>query len=196
MKYWICTRLYLFLLFLGLGQLSWAQLSDKIEDFTLNHVLDNRPVSLSSFEESPCVVIIFVAHYCPYVKSYRQRIIDLVQRYGGDKHEVKFMLINPQSGQDKLESIKKNAAAFNCPYLIDTELKITKRFQATRLPEAFVLQPSLGHFIVKYHGAIDDNPQNAAEVKGNYLEETIQAILNNKNPSLSNPKPTGCSIKY
>jgi hypothetical protein len=62
---------------------------------------------------------------------------------------------------------------------------------ATKTPEAFVLQNNGGGtFVLKYRGAIDDNPQVAQEVTVNYLHDAVAATLNRRNLSVAEKRPT------
>lgn len=49
--------------------------------------------------------------------------------------------------------------------------------------------------MVKYIGAIDDNYQNADEVKNKYVEDAVNALLNGKEVDVTETKAIGCSIK-
>jgi peroxiredoxin len=85
---------------------------------------------------------------------------------------------------------------YRFPYLADKEHRVAGMLGATKTPEAFVLQNNGGGtFVLKYRGAIDDNPQVAQEVTVNYLHDAIAATLNRRNLSVAEKRPTGCMIK-
>lgn len=173
---------------------SQAQVNDKVSNFTLKNLVDNTDFSLNTYSDATCIVIIFVSDYCPYSKSYKGRIKDIVEKFSTNE-KVKFLLINPENSRDKIEKLKTVAKASPIPYLFDKGQKVTKMFVATKTPEAFVLQKNLENFIIKYHGAIDDNPQMAEEVNKTYLRDAIGACLKKASLSIANHKPTGCTIK-
>jgi thiol-disulfide isomerase/thioredoxin len=177
------------------GLTSYGQVNNKVENFTLLNLLDNSQTSLADFANYNCVVVIFVNNYCPYSKSYKTRIKSLIQKYGSNEASVKFLLINPEKEQDTEDDMKASAKEYGIPYLLDKGQVVTDKFQASKTPEAFVLQQNLGHFVIKYHGAIDDSPQLADDVKENYVGNAVEAVLQKKNPPITTQKPTGCMIK-
>jgi peroxiredoxin len=82
------------------------------------------------------------------------------------------------------------------PYLADKDQKVRDQFNATKNPEVFVLQNNGGGtFILKYRGAIDDNPQAPNVVTAFYLKDAIEAVLQKKNLALTERRAIGCMIK-
>ena len=63
---------------------------------------------------------------------------------------------------------------FTFPYLFDEGQKIYPQYGATKTPHVFLLDKNL---VVKYIGAIDDNVEDASQVKEKYLEN---ACIDNK----------------
>ncbi|NJO02845.1 MAG: redoxin domain-containing protein [Bacteroidia bacterium] len=137
----------------------------------------------------------FVSNYCPYFQSYRQRIVQLADAYEKKQNKVKFILINPENAHDTEETMRSDAQFFQLPYLWDKGQEIATRLKATKTPEAFVLQKNLDQFVIKYNGAIDDNPQLAEEVNSFYLKDAIEAVLGKRNINGATQRPTGCMIK-
>jgi cytochrome oxidase Cu insertion factor (SCO1/SenC/PrrC family) len=169
--------------------------NNKVENFTLTNLQTGAAFSLTDTKDVQCVVIVVTSAYCPYSKSYKERIIKLSQQLEHEKQSVKLVMINPDNEQDSEDAMKAEAKTYALPYLWDKGNTVTTQLQAAKTPEVFVLQQSLGHFILKYHGAIDDNPQVAAEVTKPYLMQAIQACLEKGNVDAPFQKPTGCLIK-
>ncbi len=172
-----------------------AQGTNKVENFTLTNLLDNKPLTLNELGQVEVVVLIFTSAYCPYSKSYQTRVLKLAKKIETEQKSVKLLLINPENPQDTPEMMQENAKVYNLPYLLDKNQTVTAQLGAVKTPEAFVLQAENGQFFLKYHGAIDDNPQVAEEVSENYLEKTIYELLAKQNLGISYNKPTGCMIK-
>jgi peroxiredoxin len=85
---------------------------------------------------------------------------------------------------------------YSFPYLYDDKHQIYKSYGATNTPHIYVLQKSKDNaLVVKYIGSIDDNYQDASAVKKPYIENAIEALLNNKEPDPSFTKAIGCGIK-
>ncbi len=177
-----------------------TQPAPKVDNFTLVNALTNSPVSLHDFKSEKVVVVIFTSNYCPYAKLYEDRISTLVNQYQGKG--VQFLLINSNTSLDHLDDSVEEMARrgkeknYRIPYLADKEQKVATLFKATKNPEAFVLQNlGTGSFILKYRGAIDDNPQVAQEVTVRYLQDAISSILIPRNLPYAEKRPVGCVIQ-
>ncbi|MFD2245989.1 thioredoxin family protein, partial [Pontibacter ruber] len=169
------------------------QLGDKVADFTLKDG-NNNSVSLSDMAKSKTVVIVFTNNLCPYAKLYENRLVTLASTYSNQG--VQFLFINPSVGTGEGSEPLANLAAKNYgfPYLADEEQKVSQSFGATKTPEVFVLHNTSGGFVLKYKGAIDDNPQVESGVKSNFLKTAIDQVLANKAVSVSGKRATGCMI--
>jgi peroxiredoxin len=172
----------------------------RIENFSLVNALNNKTVSLSDFSGERAVVVVFTSNYCPYARLYEDRIIALAEEYAG--RGVQFLLVNSNTSLDNIDDSVEEMArharekGYRFPYLADKEHRVAGMLGATKTPEAFVLQNNGGGtFVLKYRGAIDDNPQVAQEVTVNYLRDAIAATLNRRNLSAAEKRPTGCMIK-
>lgn len=174
------------------------KVGDKVEDFTLQNVKDKSTVSLSSQSSNKVVVIVFTSHNCPYSKIYEQRSKDFIQQY--EQKGVSFLLINPNNpasnAEESADEMAKAAKErdYRSPYLSDPSQKVCDKFGASKTPEIFVLKNQGGTFIVKYKGAIDDNPQVASDVTSNYLKEALEALLSNQPVKITEKRATGCMI--
>ncbi|MBK8699603.1 MAG: thioredoxin family protein [Saprospiraceae bacterium] len=168
---------------------------DVAVDFKLKNV-DGKMVSLSDFKSAKGYIVIFTCNHCPYAKMYEDRIIALQDKYG--KAGFPVIAINPNDPaaepDDSFDMMKKRAKekGFKFPYLFDDGQKIFPVYGATRTPHVFLLDKNR---VVKYIGAIDDNPQDAAAVKSKYLEDAISAIQQGKDIIPNVTKALGCSIK-
>ena len=172
----------------------------RIENFSLVNALNNKTVSLADYAAERAVVVVFTSNYCPYARLYEDRMIALAEEYAG--RGVQFLLINSNTSLDNIDDSVEEMArhakekGYRFPYLADKEHRVAGMLGATKTPEAFVLQNNGGGtFVLKYRGAIDDNPQVAQEVTVNYLRDAIAATLNRRNLSVAEKRPTGCMIK-
>ncbi len=168
------------------------KLGDKVADFSLKGSGDKN-VALSDFVKSKTIVVIFTNNQCPYAKLYESRLVALSNEYAGQG--VQFLFINPGAGEGNETFQEMSSKSYNFPYLADEEKKVSTQFGATKTPEAFVLHNNNGEFVLKYKGAIDDNPQVESGVKNNYLKNVIDAVLANKTVATLDKRATGCLIK-
>lgn len=174
------------------------KIGDKAPAFNLKNV-DNSWVALKDYSDQEGVVLIFSCNHCPYVKLYEERIVALQKEFGPKKYPVVAINSNDSTivAEDGFSHMVKNAAekGFNFPYLLDDK-QVFKAYGATRTPHVFLLKNEGQHFTVAYIGAIDDNPQDASDVKDRYVANAIEALLKGEQPSPTETRAIGCTIKF
>jgi hypothetical protein len=77
-------------------------------------------------------------------------------------------------------------------YVVDEKSAVADAFGANRTPETFLFNAE-GKLV--YHGAIDDNPQDAGSVSRKHLKEAIDETVNGKTVSVQTSRSVGCTIK-
>jgi peroxiredoxin len=172
---------------------SQVNIGDKSPEFKLLNT-DGKMVTLEDYSSEKGVILIFTCNHCPYAKFYEQRIIDLNTKYESKSFPV--VAINPNdSTAYKVDGYSHMVAKnYEFPYLLDNK-GVYSKYGATKTPHVFLLKNKGGSFEVAYIGAIDDSPQEAAEVKEKYLEMAIDALMDGKAPKYTSTKAIGCSIK-
>ncbi|MBT8189092.1 MAG: thioredoxin family protein [Saprospiraceae bacterium] len=171
------------------------KVGDTATDFSLKGV-DGKMVSLTDFPDAKGFIITFTCNHCPYAVLYEDRLIELHNKFAPQGYPV--IAINPNDPEvqpaDSYEAMQKRAEekAFPFPYLFDEGQNIYPQYGATKTPHIFLLNKDK---VVKYIGAIDDNPRNPDDVKVNYVENAIGAIENGEKPDPDFTKAIGCSIK-
>jgi peroxiredoxin len=175
------------------------KVGDKAGDFKLKNV-DGKLVSLADFKSAKGFVVVFTCNECPYAKAYQDRLISLDKEYKAKGFPV--VAINPNDPSvepaDSYDAMVTRAKekGYSFPYLYDDKNTVYRQYGATRTPHIFVLKKNgEGDMIVKYIGAMDDNHQDASAVKQPYLENALDALLNNKEPDPNFTKAVGCSVK-
>lgn len=149
--------------------------------------------SLSDYSSSKCLVVIFTGNHCPYAKKYEDRLSKLYNEF--KPLGVEFVAICSNDGvafpEDSFLNMKlKN---FPYPYLHDESQNVAKAFGAQTTPEVFVFD---SNFILRYHGAIDNNPDEMEKETAAFLENAISSILNGLEIKTPETNFIGCSIKY
>lgn len=168
---------------------------DKADDFSLKNV-DGKMVSLSDFKGAKGYIVIFTCNHCPYAQMYEERIIALHNKYKPKGFPV--IAINPNSPaivpEDSYEEMQKRAREmkYPFPYVFDEEQTVYPKYGATRTPHVFILDTN---FVVRYIGAIDDNPELASLVKKRYTENALDSILQGRKPNPDYTLAIGCTIK-
>jgi peroxiredoxin len=172
---------------------------DVVKDFSLKNV-DGKTISLSDYSSSKGLIVVFDCNTCPFSKGYNDRIIALSKKY-----KVKgFPLIainandpgmSPGDSFEEMVSYAKSKG-YDFPYLVDVTQNVAKDFGATNTPHVFVLKKEGSGFRVAYVGAIDNNARDEKSVTKRYVEDAVEAIVNNKPVTDEKTKAIGCSIKY
>ena len=171
------------------------KVGDKATDFKLKSV-DNKMYSMADYKDAKGFIVVFTCNHCPFAVKYEDRIIDLAKKYKSKGYIL--LAINPNDPaaqpDDSFELMQKRAKEkkFTFPYLFDEGQKIYPQYGATKTPHVFLLDKNL---VVKYIGAIDDNVEDASEVKEKYLENAIAALEKGQEPTPNTTKAIGCTIK-
>jgi thiol-disulfide isomerase/thioredoxin len=185
----------IFLFFIGFVFKGFSQ---RVENFQLKGALSGQVFELDQHQDKKAIVLIFTSLNCPFSKLYEDRIIALENSFSPEGFV--FAMINPHSGIEEEEntaSIRQRIEekGFKFPFLEDNTQAVTKQFGITKLPEVVVITPSPTGYAISYRGAIDNNPQVAANANMKYLENALTAIQNRRNPSPSSSRPVGCNVK-
>ena len=181
------------------------ELGSQAIDFKLKGV-DGKMYSLSSFQESKLLVIIFSAPHCPTAQAYEDRIIKIQNDY--KDQGVQVVMINPNSPEsvcleelgytdlgDTFEEmqIRAREKGFNFPFLNDGETEETSiKYGPVATPHAFLFDKDR---ILKYVGRIDDSEKIGTATQHD-LRNAIDAVLAGKEPEIKQTKVFGCSIKW
>ena len=177
-----------------------AQTGRTIDDFSLQTAA-NAPVKLSSYADRKAVVVVFVNPNCAFSRQYQSRLAALNTTYSGQG--IQFLFINAPINleataeaidADKLK-VKATGDAPDLPYLTDEGQQVSTLLGATKTPEVVVLQPAATGFVVRYKGAIDDNPQVEAYVKESYLAQALTNLVAGRPVGVTDKRAAGCLIK-
>ena len=82
---------------------------------------------------------------------------------------------------------------FNFPYLRDDNQETMRALKAGRTPEVFVFGPER---TLRYHGRIDDNPDDPAKVRRHDLREALDEVLAGRPVSVPRTPSVGCNVKW
>ncbi|MFA5417897.1 MAG: thioredoxin family protein [Bacteroidales bacterium] len=175
------------------------QPGDKAKGFNLKNV-DGKMVSNSDYQDAKGFIVIFTCNHCPYSVAYQDRIIALNNKYAALGYPV--IAINPndssivQSDSYSNMQIRAKEKGFDFPYLLDADQSLAHTYGATRTPHVFILQKDSNELIVRYIGAIDDNYEEPEKVKTRFVEQAVDALLEDRLPEPNFTKAIGCTIKF
>jgi len=171
---------------------------DLVRDFKLENI-DGKMVSMADYKEAKGFIITFTCNTCPYAVAYEDRVEALNKMYATKGYPVIAIMPNNvevKPGDNMKEmKIRAKEKGFTFPYLIDKGQRVYPQFGATKTPHIYVIEKTEAGNVVKYIGAIDDNFQNADEVKNKYVEDAVNALLEGNEIDVKQTKAIGCSIK-
>lgn len=175
------------------------QVGDKVMNFTLKNV-DGKTVALDGNSSVKGYIVVFTCNTCPVAKAYEDRIIELDKKYASKGYPVIAINANDAalSSGDNFEEMKKRAAqkSYGFPYLTDETQEVAKTYGARNTPTVFVVKRSGNDFTLAYTGAIDNNTQDAASATERYVQNAVDALLNDKAIAVPTTKAIGCGIKW
>lgn len=99
---------------------------------------------------------------------------------------------------DSFSEMAKRAKSknYSFPYLVDETQSVARSFGASNTPHVFVLKNDAKDFKVAYIGTIDNNSRDASAATKKYVEEAVNALLENKAIATTRTKAIGCGIKW
>lgn len=153
-------------------------------------------VSFADAKKKNGLLVMFSCNTCPYVIKNQERTNEVSQY--ALANDIGVVILNPneayRGNEDSYDAMKKYAAGQNYKwhYLVDNNSEMADAFGATRTPECFLFS---NDDKLVYHGAIDDNPSNAAAVSRKHLVTAIDEMKSGKDVSVKESKSVGCSIK-
>jgi peroxiredoxin len=178
---------------------SGYKVGDTAQDFKLKNV-DGKEISLSNYKEAKGFIVIFTCNHCPYAKAYEQRIINLDKMYAPQGYPV--IAINPNDPvaypDDSFENMVKRAKdkKYSFPYLVDETQNVAKQYGALKTPHVYILKKENDGLMVMYIGAIDDNSEDAKQVKAKYAENALNELIAGKPVTVAETKAIGCGVKW
>ncbi len=173
-----------------------AKVGAKTQDFNLPGT-DGNKYSLDSFKKAKGLVVAFTCNHCPYAKASWPLLIKLADEFSGKG--VSFVAINPNDEnlypEDSLDVMKEKVGEWgiNFPYLRDESQEVAKKYKAVCTPDIFVFDKDNKQY---YHGRINDNWQEPEKVTREDLKDTLNSLLEGKDPPQDQKPSMGCSIKW
>ena len=158
--------------------------------------VDGRKHSLDEYDEAPALAVIWSCNHCPYVQAWEGRMTQIASDYAELGARVVAINSNDATSHpgDSFEEMKTRAEreGFSFDYLHDEDQSVAQAYGPSRTPEVFLFDRERK---LRYHGAIDDSRDDQAVVE-NYFRDSLDAVLDGREPPVSETPPVGCSVKW
>jgi AhpC/TSA family len=158
--------------------------------------VSGKEISLQEVQTSKGLLVMFSCNTCPYVIKNQSRTYEVCKYAQGSGLGVAVLNSNEaqRTEADSYEDMKAYAKeqGYGWYYMVDQNSTLADAFGANRTPECFLFDGS-GKLV--YHGAIDDNPNDAGAVSRKHLRAAIDEVLGGKDVSVKQSRSVGCSIK-
>ncbi|MEX2207981.1 MAG: redoxin domain-containing protein [Myxococcota bacterium] len=131
---------------------------------------------------------------CPFVeRHYSADTMEKLATTLGAKDVVWLAVNSTHSNTPADTKAWKAAQGFAYPTLQDADGTIGHLYGARTTPHLFVIDAD---GVLRYAGAIDDDPDGDSATPTNYVGKAVAALLASSTPDPSETKPYGCSVKY
>ena len=162
------------------------QLNQPAPDFELPD-LEGHFHKLSDYRDK-IVIINFWSAECPHSERTDRSTMACLVQWGEDVE-----MLSIAANRNESTSIVEDAArARRLPkVLIDAEHDVADLYGAVATPHAFVIDRE---GILRYRGAVDDVTFRHRNATRFYLEEAVEALLENQMPELQETPAYGCTI--
>ena len=140
------------------------------------------------------VVLEWTNSECPFVE--RHYSADTMEKLAASlgATDVVWLAVNSTHSNTPADSRAwKAEQGFTYPTLQDPDGTLGHLYGARTTPHLFVIDAA---GVLRYNGAIDDDPYGNAAKPVNYVGGAVQALLAGAAPDPSETKPYGCSVKY
>ncbi|MBK6826504.1 MAG: thioredoxin family protein [Chitinophagaceae bacterium] len=158
--------------------------------------VSGKEISLQEVSTSKGLLVMFSCNTCPYVIKNQSRTYEVCKYALGSGLGVAVLNSNEaqRTEADSYEDMKAYAKeqGYGWYYMVDQNSTLADAFGANRTPECFLFDGS-GKLV--YHGAIDDNPNDAGAVSRKHLRVAIDEVLGGKEVTLKQSRSVGCGIK-
>ena len=157
-----------------------------------------KTVSLSDFQDSKGVLLMFICNHCPFVKHIANELASLGENYA--RQGITVIGINSNDVKkypdDSFEAMKIEVQkrGYTFPYLLDEDQQVAKAYRAACTPDFFLFD---GDQRLVYRGQLDDSrPNSEIPITGSDLRGAMDSLLAGRELPVEQTPSIGCNIKW
>jgi peroxiredoxin len=169
-----------------------AEVGEAAPAFTLKDE-SGLPHSLTQYR-GKVVVLEWTNPECPFVqRHYTSKTMERTRAALGSQPVVWLAIDSTSFNTPEKSAAWKQQQAFSYPVLQDPSGTVGHAYGAKTTPHLFVIDAS---GVLRYAGAIDDDPRGRNPSATNYVKQAVEAVMSGKPVPASTTAPYGCSVKY
>jgi len=160
--------------------------------------LDGNQVSLQQLRGTGCLLVLWSANHCPYVRHVERALGALIGEFPSASLATLAISSNDvnQYPDDDVAGLRaqRERAGWTFPYLVDSDQTAARTFHAACTPDFFLYN---ANGLLAYRGAFDDStPKNDQPLTGDLLRTALTAVLAGQPVAESHKPAMGCGIKW
>ncbi|WP_164011355.1 thioredoxin family protein [Pyxidicoccus trucidator] len=188
----VFTALALGTLFVGAPAFADAEVGKPAPAFTLKDET-GKEHSLAQYK-GKVVVLEWTNPECPFVQRHYTADTMATTLKGFDAKKVVWLAVDSTAHNTPEKSAAwKKTEGFTYAVLQDAPGTVGKSYGAKTTPHMYVIDEQ---GVVRYAGAIDDDPRGKSDKKVNHVKTAVDALLTGKPVPAATTTPYGCSVKY
>lgn len=169
-----------------------AQVGQPAPTFTLKDET-GKAHSLSEYK-GKVVVLEWTNPHCPFVQRHYAAKTMQTTLSGFDAKKVVWLAVDSTStNSPEQDAAWKKEKGFSYPMLQDQGGSVGHAYGAKTTPHMYVID---GQGVLRYEGAIDNDPRGNQKSVTNYVQTSVDALLSGKPVPESTTESYGCSVKY
>jgi thioredoxin-related protein len=162
----------------------------KMQDVT------GKMITLAEAKKTNGLLVMFSCNTCPFVVKNQERT-KAICAYAQRKNIGVIILNSNEANREEADSFDAMAAyakaqGYQWHYAMDKGSEMANAFGANRTPECYLFDKNSK---LAYHGAIDNNPNDAAAVTREHLKEAINEMTADMEVTVKESRSVGCTIK-
>ena len=162
------------------------QINQPAPDFELPDTHGNLHI-LNAYR-GKIVIINFWSAECPHSERTDHSTMACLVQWGGDV----VLLSVAANRSESVREVEEAGRTRRLPaVLVDAEHSVADLYEAVTTPHVFVIDRE---GILRYRGAVDDVTFRQRKATRFYLEEAVEALLEDRLPELTETPPYGCTI--
>ena len=169
-----------------------AAVGETAPDFTLTDQAGTEHAL--SQHRGKIVVLEWINPDCPYVQRHyqAQTMKSLVEAFPSDR-VVWLAIDSSHTVRPDGSQAWREEHGLTYPILQDPQGSVGRTYEARTTPHMYVID---AQGVLRYAGAIDDDPRDRNDEDQNYVRDAVTALLAGDDPPVSSTQPYGCTVKY